>query len=99
MQRYIFSHYGLTILKDMTEKLSGSAQIPVIRPATMEDIPAILGLVRQLAEYERAADKVTATEETFRNAYVQGYFESLVAEVEGMIVGMALYYRTFSTWK
>ncbi len=34
-----------------------------IRPARVEDVPVILGLIRELATYERAPDEVTATEE------------------------------------
>lgn len=83
----------------MTEKLSGQNPDPVIRPATTADLPAILDLVRELALYEKAPEKVTATLESYRDAFADDYFKALVADAGGKIVGMALYYRTFSTWK
>ena len=39
----------------------------MIRPATEQDIPVILDLIKQLAEYERLADRVTATEQRLRD--------------------------------
>lgn len=63
---------------------------------------AILGLVRELAAYEREPDAVEATEADFRVAlFPQDRAPTAfahVAEVDGEIVGMALWYVTFSTW-
>lgn len=70
-----------------------------IRLAEAQDLEAILVLVRELAEYEKAPEKVTATLSTYQEAFSSGYFESLVAELEGQIVGTAIFYKTFSTWK
>ena len=65
-------------------------------------MPAILGLVRDLAVYEREPDAVEATEADFRAAlFPQDRAPTAfahVAEVDGEIVGMALWYVTFSTW-
>jgi len=74
----------------------------VLRTATAADVPGILRLVHALAAYERAADAVEATTELYKRwlfpiedvptAYAE------VAEVDGRVVGMALWYTTFSTW-
>ncbi len=70
-----------------------------IRLATQEDLPAIHNLVRQLAIFEEAEEEFTATIEQYQEDFDDNIFESLVAEVNGEIHGMALYYMTYSTWK
>lgn len=71
-----------------------------IRPATSADLPAIHGLVAELAEYENAADEFTTSLDTYREQFAAGTFQCHVAETEnGEIAGMTLYYLTFSTWK
>jgi GNAT superfamily N-acetyltransferase len=73
-----------------------------IRPAEPDDVPAILRLVHELAAYEKAPDAVEATEADFRKALFPKDSAPTafvhVAEVDGEIVGMALWYVTFSTW-
>ncbi|MDL4771929.1 GNAT family N-acetyltransferase [Actinomadura xylanilytica] len=72
----------------------------MIRPATSDDVPAILRLIRELAEYERALHEATATEEQVR-AHLFGADPKVfahVAEHEGEVVGFALWFLTFSTW-
>jgi GNAT superfamily N-acetyltransferase len=71
-----------------------------IRPARVEDVPVILGLIRELATYERAPDEVTATEEQLVDVL---FGEKRVAEVllafEGKSpVGFAVFFHNFSTW-
>ena len=83
----------------MDENLSGTRKPAIVRQAREEDLEAILALVRELAEYEKSPQMVTATPDTYRDAFNSGYFEALVAELDGEIVGTAIYYRTFSTWK
>ncbi len=83
----------------MDQKLSGDRAAPIIRQATRNDLAAILDLVRELAVYERAPDKVTSTLQTYEADFDAGYFEALVAEQGEMILGMALYYKAFSTWR
>ncbi len=73
----------------------------IIRKATAEDCPRMLELVLELAIYEREPDAVTVTEAHFTES---GFGEhpvwwAFVAEQEGVVVGMALYYIRFSTWK
>ncbi len=76
-----------------------------IRPATPDDLPLILSLVRELADYERAADAVVATEETLgRHLFGEGIGRGPVAEcvigaVDGETQGFALYFHNFSTWR
>jgi GNAT superfamily N-acetyltransferase len=71
-----------------------------IRPAQPEDVPLIMDLIRQLADYERAADAVTGTEAELSNALFgeDAVAEAVIAEVEGRPAGFAIFYRTFSTW-
>ena len=71
-----------------------------IRPARVEDVPVILGLIRELATYERAPDEVTATEEQLVDVL---FGEKPVAEVllafEGKSpVGFDVFFHNFSTW-
>lgn len=70
-----------------------------IRIAQREDIPAIHGLVRALAIYEKAEPEFTASVEDYYQDYDAGIFEAIVAEVDQEVVGMVLYYMTYSTWK
>ncbi len=70
-----------------------------IRRGGLSDLPAVHQLVGELAVYENAPDAFTATLEDYSRDFEAGIFEVLVAEVEGSIVGMALYYMTYSTWK
>ncbi|MBK7409082.1 MAG: GNAT family N-acetyltransferase [Saprospirales bacterium] len=70
-----------------------------IRKATLEDIPAIHGLVGELARYENAEEEFIASVEEYRKDFLQEVFKSTVAEVDGKVVGMMLYYMTYSTWK
>ena len=58
-------------------------------------------LVQELAEYERAPEEVTVTKEHFEES---GFGQNpvwwgIVAEADGIIVGFALYYVRYSTWK
>jgi len=73
----------------------------IIRKATKEDCPRLLELVQELATYERASHEVTVTPEHFIES---GFGEkpvwwAFVAEVDNKIVGFALYYIRYSTWK
>lgn len=73
----------------------------MIRKATKGDAPAILGLVKELATYEKEPD---AVEVTLAEMEADGFgpnaiYSAYVAEIAGNIVGMALYYVKYSTWK
>ena len=71
-----------------------------IRKATAEDVPTLLDLIRALARYEDAEDKVHADEATLRS---EGFgdrpaFEAIIAYVDGRPAGFALFFHNFSTW-
>lgn len=72
-----------------------------IRKAIKEDCPSIMELIRELAVYEKAPDEVTVD---FDHFVESGFGKNpvwwaFVAEVENKIVGFALYYIRYSTWK
>lgn len=73
----------------------------IIRKAVQEDCGSMLELIRELAEYEKALHEVIITvdqftEDGFGKSPVWGAF---VAELNGEIVGISLYYDRYSTWK
>lgn len=70
------------------------------RMATPDDVDAILALIRELACYEHAEDEVQATPELLRTSlFCDGAAEALLAESDrDGVVGMALFFRNFSTW-
>ena len=71
-----------------------------LRPATREDMPAVLDLIRELAEYERAPQEVTVTEdELAHDGFTANLFSCIVAEKGNEIIGMAFFYPRYSTWK
>jgi GNAT superfamily N-acetyltransferase len=72
-----------------------------IRPATLDDAAAIVRLVKALAVYENEPESVvemTAADVCARGFGPRPYFETLLAELDGEPVGMALYFHNFSTW-
>jgi GNAT superfamily N-acetyltransferase len=71
-----------------------------IRPATEGDVPLILDLVRELAEYEQLSGEVVATEEDFRDSLFgdRRVAEALLGYVEGEAVGFVLFFHNFSTF-
>jgi GNAT superfamily N-acetyltransferase len=72
-----------------------------VRPVRPDDVPAVVALVRELAEYEKAVHEVRLTEEQL-TAALFGDRPALfghVAEIEGEVVGIALWFLNFSTWR
>ena len=71
-----------------------------IREATEEDVPLILSLIRELAEYEKLSDEVVATEDGLRDSLFgeRRYAEVLIAEHDGAPAGFALFFHNFSTF-
>ena len=72
-----------------------------VRPIRPDDVPAVVGLVRELAEYEEAPDEARMTEEQLHSALF-GDSPALfghVAESGGQVVGMAVWFLNFSTWR
>ena len=77
-----------------------------IRRAVKEDCPRLMELVRELAEYERAPQEVTVTDEHFiesgfgKNPIWWGFVATTKDEKgKETIHGFALYYVRYSTWK
>lgn len=72
----------------------------MIRFAEPADIPTLLALVRELADYEHAADQVLATPDLLQEALFgpKPAAEALIAEQDGEAVGLALFFHNFSTW-
>jgi GNAT superfamily N-acetyltransferase len=68
-----------------------------IRKATEKDFPDILSLIKELAAFERAPEKVTNTVEQMKDE--KNLFSCFVAETESKeIVGIALYFFAYFTW-
>lgn len=72
-----------------------------IRPARVEDAAVILRFVRELAEYEHAADEVVATLPDIEHSLFDAgaTASALIAELEGNPVGFAVYFFNYSTWQ
>jgi GNAT superfamily N-acetyltransferase len=77
-----------------------SAAAPRIVPATARDVPLILELIRALAEYERLAHEVVATEEVLRETLfgARPSAEVVIAYVGDEAVGFALFFHNYSTF-
>ncbi|HVT21741.1 MAG TPA: GNAT family N-acetyltransferase [Mycobacteriales bacterium] len=71
-----------------------------IRPAREDDVPVIVSLIRELADYEREPDAVEATDADIRTALFGPSPKAFchVAESGGDVVGFALWFLNFSTW-
>ncbi len=72
-----------------------------IRPATPEDVPLLMTMIRELADFEHAVDKVTNTqEELAQDGFVQHpKFRALIAEWDSHPAGYALFFDFYSTWR
>jgi GNAT superfamily N-acetyltransferase len=73
---------------------------PEIRPATPADVPLMHRFVLELAEYERLAHEVVATEDSMREALFgpRPVAEAVVAWTGGEALGFALFFHTYSTF-
>ncbi|HEX5244339.1 MAG TPA: GNAT family N-acetyltransferase [Tepidisphaeraceae bacterium] len=71
-----------------------------IRAAREQDVPAILGFIRELAEYEKLSHEVVATEAMLRQHLfgTRPMAEVLIAELDTKAVGFALFFHNFSTF-
>ena len=79
--------------------MSATSEV-VIRAASAADTALILSLIRELAEYEKLLDRVVATEEKLRQTLFgsKPCAEVLIAEVDGIAQGFALYFQNYSTF-
>ncbi len=72
----------------------------IIRPATPADIPLILALIRELAEYEKLAHEAKARAEDIQ-AHLFGprpYAEAVIAQTDEQPAGFALFFHNYSTF-
>jgi GNAT superfamily N-acetyltransferase len=71
-----------------------------VRPATARDVPTIFGFIRELADYEKLSHAVVATEPLLRQHLFgpNPAAEVLIGLLDGVPVGFALFFRSFSTF-
>jgi len=76
-----------------------SPQLQIV-PATENDIPLILSLIKELARYERMIDEVLGTESDLRESLfgAKRYAETVIARYDGQPAGFALFFHNFSTF-
>lgn len=73
----------------------------MIRPAVEADVPELLAMIRELAEYEKLADQVMATEDDLVRALFAPdsvVSDTVVEDGDGGLAAHALWFRTFSTF-
>lgn len=73
----------------------------IIRKGNKNDMPAVLDLIKQLAFFEKEPEAVViSTEDLVKDGFGENpLFSTFVAEVDHQIIGVALYYYRYSTWK
>jgi GNAT superfamily N-acetyltransferase len=73
-----------------------------VRPIRPDDVPAAVALVRELAEYERALHEVRLTEQQLTDRLfgdAPAVFGHVAVADDGVVVGIALWFLNFSTWR
>src|ERR1700681_1900144 len=77
-----------------------SAAAVSIAPAQEADLALILGLIKELADYENLTHQVVATEADLRHALFgpRAAAAALIARIDGECAGFALYFHNFSTF-
>jgi GNAT superfamily N-acetyltransferase len=80
--------------------LAGGAAPLRIRAAAREDVPVLLEMFRELADYEHLLDQLRADEERLTRALFADppAASALIAELGAEVVGYAVFFRTFSTF-
>ncbi|GAB3709799.1 GNAT family N-acetyltransferase [Flavobacterium koreense] len=73
----------------------------IIRKGTPNDMPSVLELIKELAIFEKEPDAVVINvDDLIRDGFAENpLFHTFVAEVNQEIIGIALYYYRYSTWK
>lgn len=73
----------------------------IIRKGVAADMPSVLELIKELAVFEKEPEAVVVTvDDLIRDGFAENpLFHTFVAEVENQIIGIALYYYRYSTWK
>jgi GNAT superfamily N-acetyltransferase len=73
-----------------------------IRPARLDDVPAVVAMVHELAEFEKAADQCHLTERQLRDTLFgdrPALFGHVAVAADEVAVGVALWFLNFSTWE
>ncbi|MCW2583651.1 MAG: ats [Klenkia sp.] len=73
-----------------------------VRPVTPDDVEVVVGLVRELADYEKSLDEARMTPAQLREALFgdsPALFGHVAADHDGTVVGFALWFLNFSTWR
>jgi GNAT superfamily N-acetyltransferase len=73
-----------------------------VRPMVPADVPAVVGLVRELAAYERAEHEALMTEQQLHDALfatAPALFGHVAQTQDGAVAGFALWFLNFSTWR
>lgn len=73
-----------------------------VRPVRPDDVDVVLGLVRELADYEKSLDEARMTREQLHGALFgpePALFGHVACGPDGAVVGFALWFRNFSTWR
>ena len=72
-----------------------------IRKGIKKDLPQVLALIKELADYEKSLDQVDVTLEQLEKDGFDGHphYYLLVAEEKGEIIGICFYFIRYSTWK
>ena len=72
-----------------------------IRKGVKKDLPQVLALIKELADYEKSLDQVDVTLEQLEKDGFDGHphYYLLVAEEKGEIIGVCFYFIRYSTWK
>jgi GNAT superfamily N-acetyltransferase len=81
--------------------VSSPAQL-TIRPARLDDVPAVVAMVHELAEFEKAADQCHLSEQQLRDTMFGDHpalFGHVAVSADGVPVGVALWFLNFSTWE
>ena len=94
-------HFGTSdSYRILVEMSSPAPSSNALRPATVDDVPLILGFIRELAAYEQLEHQVVATESLLAEQLFgpRPAAEVIIAEVNGAAVGFALFFYNFSTF-
>lgn len=70
-----------------------------IRKVARHELSQVLNLVKQLALFEKAPQEVTVTLEEYERDFEDNIFDVFVAVEQEKVIGIALYYIGYSTWK
>lgn len=73
-----------------------------VRPVTADDVDVVVGLVRELADYEKSLDEARMTPAQLREALFgdsPALFGHVAEDDDGTVVGFALWFLNFSTWR